>query len=121
MGRSTSVAPMKTVPTEDIPGYQVVIDFLGPIPNTHQYSLLVIDTYKKIPEVEIVHSTSTQAVIQKFDRVFAMHGIPFKVTSDNGPPFDSAEFERYMKAVNIEWSTNTNIEWNIAATGKLKC
>ena len=112
---------MKVLPTEDIPGYQVGIDFLGPIPNTHQYSLVVIDTYTNFQEVEIVHSTSTQAATQKFDRIFAMHGIPFKLTCDNGPPFESAEFERYMKAVKIEWNTNTNIEWNIMATGKLKC
>ena len=84
---------MKTVPTEDITGYQVGIDFLGPMPNTHQYSLVAIETYKKFPEVEIVHFTSNQAVIQKFYRVFAMDGIPFKLTSDNGPPFDSAEFK----------------------------
>ena len=121
VGISISVAPMKTVPTEDIPGYQVGIDFLGPIPNTHQYSLVAIDTYAKFPEVEIVHYTSTQAAIKKFDRVFAMHGIPFKLTCDNGPQFDSAGFERYTKAVNIEWNTNTNIEWKIMATGKLKC
>ena len=119
MGISIPVSPMKTVPTEDIPGNQVGIDFLAPVPNTQQYLLVVIDTYAKFPEVEIVHSTSTQAVIRKFDQVFAMHGIPFKLTSDNGPPFDSAEFERYMKAVNIEWNTNTHIEWNIMATGKL--
>ena len=112
---------MKTVPTEDIPGYQVGIDFLGSIPNTHQYAFVVIEAFQKFPEVEILHPTTTQAVIQKFDRVFAMHGIPFKLTTDNGPPFDSAEFELYMKEANIEWNANTNIEWNIVATGKLKC
>ena len=67
----------------------------------------MIDTYTKFPEVEIVHSTSIQAIIPKLDRIFATHGIPVKLTSDNGPPFNGAEFERYMKALNIEWNART--------------
>ena len=68
---------------------------------------MVIDTYTKFPEVEIVHSTSIQAITPKLDRIFATHGIPAKLTSDNGPPFNGAEFERYMKALNIDWITST--------------
>ena len=69
--------------------------------------LVVIDTYTKFPEVEIVHSTSIQAIIPKLDRIFATQGILAKLTSDNGPPFNGAEFERYMKALNIDWNTST--------------
>ena len=107
VGISNPVEPMMITPTEDIPWYHLGIDFLGPIPNSHQYLLVVIDTYTKFPEVEIVHSTSIQAIIPKLDRIFATHGIPVKLTSDNGPPFNGAEFERYMKALNIEWKTST--------------
>jgi len=93
VGISNPVEPMMITPTEGIPWYHVGIDFLGPIPNSHQYLLVVIDTYTKFPEVEIVHSTSIQAIIPKLDRIFATHGIPVKLTSDNGPPFNGAEFE----------------------------
>ena len=41
------------------------------------------------------------------DRIFATHGIPAKLTSDNGPPFNGAEFERYMKVLNIDWIRST--------------
>ena len=93
VGISNPVEPMMIAPTEGIPWYHVGIDFLGPIPKSHQYLLVVIDTYTKSPEVEIVHSTSIQAIIPKLDRIFATHGIPVKLTSDNGPPFNGAEFE----------------------------
>ena len=62
---------MQITPTENIPWYHVGIDFLGPIPNSQQYLLVVIEKYTKFPEVEIVHSTSAQAVIPKLDRIFA--------------------------------------------------
>ena len=66
-----------------------------------------VSAYAMFPEVEIVHSTSIQAIISKLDRIFATHGIPVKLTSDNGPRFNGAEFDRYMKALNIEWKTST--------------
>ena len=66
-----------------------------------------VSAYAMFPEVEIVHSTSIQAIISKLHQIFATHGIPVKLTSDNGLPFNGAEFERYMKALNIEWKTST--------------
>jgi len=55
---SSIVESMKITPTEGIPWYHLGIDFIGSVPNSHQYLLVVIDTYIKFPEVEIVHSTS---------------------------------------------------------------
>ncbi|XP_065063358.1 uncharacterized protein K02A2.6-like [Rhopilema esculentum] len=107
VGTSKPIDPMQITPTNNIPWYPVGIDFLGPIPDSQQYLLVVIDKYTKFPEVEIVHSTSAQAVIPKLDRIFATHGIPVKLTSDNGPPFNGTEFERYIKALNIDWKTST--------------
>ena len=40
VGISNPVEPMMITPTEYIPWYHVGIDFLGPIPNSHQYLLL---------------------------------------------------------------------------------
>ena len=107
VGTSMPVEPMQITPTEDIPWYDVAIDFLGPIPNTQQYLLVAIDKYSKFPEVEIVHSTSAPSVIPKLDRIFATHGIPVKLSSDNGPPFNGEEFERYVKFLGIKWKPST--------------
>ena len=65
------------------------------------------DPYSKFPEVEIVTSTSAKACIPKLDCIFATHGIPKKIKTDNGPPFNGNDFKRYMAALGIEWKTST--------------
>ena len=65
------------------------------------------DTYSKFPDVEIVTSTSAKACIPKLDCIFATHGIPKKIKTDNGPPFNGNDFKRYMAALGIEWKTST--------------
>jgi hypothetical protein len=46
--------------------------------------------------VEIVSSTSAKSTILKLARIFATHGIPKVLKSDNGPPFQSYEFSLYL-------------------------
>jgi hypothetical protein len=86
----------------------VNIDFLGPLP-TGELILVAIDAYSRYPQVEIVHSTSAAALITKLDRLFSTHGIPYKVVSNNGPPFNEQEIRRYMEihAHGIEFVTVT--------------
>jgi hypothetical protein len=49
---------------------------------------VVIDTYSKFPEVEIVNSTEAKTCIPKLDTILARYGIPSKIKTDNGPPFN---------------------------------
>ena len=107
VGPSNSPKPMRITPTATEPWQSLAIDFYGPVPRSGQYLLVVIDTYSKFPEVEIVKSTSAKACIPKLDRIFATHGIPQKIRTDNGPPFNGDEFKRYMEALGIEWRTST--------------
>ena len=60
------------------------IDFCGPF-LTEEYLFVVIDAYSRFSEVDVARSTSASAVISKLDRVFATHGIPAVIRSDNGP------------------------------------
>ena len=83
------------------PWHTVHMDFFGPIA-TGDYLLVIIDAYSRFPEVEIVRSTAMKAIIPKLDRVFAVHGIPYVVRSDNGPPFNGEEFARYMKLLGVK-------------------
>ena len=39
--------------------------------------------------------------------MFARHGVPSQVISDNGPPFQSNEFHRYMVAMGMQHTTYT--------------
>ena len=67
-----------------------------------KYTLLVaIDAFSKWPEVHLVNSTSTQQTIDKLRIMFATHGLPITVVSDNGPPFMSTEFKQSMDANGI--------------------
>ena len=71
------------------------IDFCGPFRN-HMY-LIVVDAYSKWPEViRMSSSTSTSETIKVFLSLFARHGLPDKLASDNGPQFTSDEFKEFM-------------------------
>ena len=76
-------------------------DHHGPLP-TGEHLLVVIDRYSRFPEVEIIRSTKASTVIPKLDRVFATHGIPKVAKADNGPPFNSGAYRRYLVALGIQ-------------------
>ena len=78
------------------PWHTVHIDFCGPFP-TGEYLLVVIDAYSRFPEVDVVSSTSAKVTVPKLERIFATHGIPHILKSDNGPPFPGREFYAFMK------------------------
>ena len=109
VGQKSPPELMEITPTPDTQWPSLAMDFYGPIPNTGQYLLVLIDIYSKFPEIEIVNSTEAKACIPKLDKVFATHGIPAKLKSDNGPPFNGKEFENYMTALGIEWKPSTSL------------
>eukprot|EP00794_Sanderia_malayensis_P006375 gene6375-biopygen5272 len=88
------------------------INFCGPFPTGH-YILVVScpvpDVYSPYPEIEILKSTASQRVIPKLDIIFARHGIPEKVTTDNGPPFNGKEFKTYMTELGIKYNPSTRL------------
>ncbi|CAB3993128.1 Retrovirus-related Pol poly from transposon [Paramuricea clavata] len=107
-GRSNTDAdkPIQSPPMPDRPWEKVKVDFYGPLPSGH-YVLVVIDCYSRFPEVETLKSISAKKVIPKLDSIFARHGIPAQLTSDNGPPFQGHEFNQYMTAMGIKHCTST--------------
>ena len=48
-----------------------------------------------------MRSKNAQAVILSLERIFATHGLPDEITSDNGPPFQSKEFNDFIKMKGI--------------------
>ena len=55
------------------PWHTLNADFCGPFPNGEKI-LVVIDSYSRYPEVDIMQTTTTTAVISKLQRIFARHG-----------------------------------------------
>ena len=105
-GQPNPQEPLQPTPLPEGPWKELKVDFYGPLPQD-QYLLVVIDTYSRYPEVEHVTTTSARATIPKLDAIFARHGIPDEVKSDNGPPFFGDEFTSYMKSLGIKHMTST--------------
>ena len=91
-------APLQQIEMPKAPWEQVHVDYCGPVP-TGEYLLVVTDRYSHFPEVAIVNSTKASSLFIQLDRIFAVHGIPELIISDNGSPFNSDEFSRYVKAI----------------------
>ena len=62
---------------------QASSDFCGPFP-TGEAVLVVIDAYSKYAGEEIIISTVAKEVLPEMERIFATHGIPEPLKSDNG-------------------------------------
>ena len=58
--------------------------------------LVVVDAHSKWMEVSIVNSATTATTIEKLRAMFAIHGLPRTVVSDNGSVFTSSDFEQFM-------------------------
>ena len=93
-------------PLPPTPWHTFHMDICGPFP-AGEYLFVVIDAYSRFPEVDIVHSTSASAIIPKLDRIFATHGIPTVIRSDNGSPFTSHEIGEYMRENGIKLQKTT--------------
>lgn len=68
-----------------------------------QTYLVVQDYYSKYPEIARLKRTRSVDVIFRMKDIFARHGIPETVRSDNGPQFDCLEFKQFAKMYGFEW------------------
>ncbi|XP_060546945.1 uncharacterized protein K02A2.6-like [Pantherophis guttatus] len=87
-------APVHDWENPGTPWARLHIDFAGPYKgNTF---LVIVDAYSKWLEVVLMSTTTADAVIKVLRRLFATHGIPDLIVSDNGPPFTSNTFEMFL-------------------------
>ena len=89
--------PAEPLISHDIPNRpwsKIAADFFHH--NGHDY-LIIVDYYSKFPEVIKVPSTKSQTVIYAMQSVFSRTGIPDELITDNGPPFNGAEFAQFAK------------------------
>ena len=63
--------------------------------------LLVVDAKSKWIEVFPMSSTTESATIQALRFLFATHGLPEAIDSDNGPPIVAQEMKYFMKSDRI--------------------
>ena len=96
LGHGDPPPPLQQHKLPSKPWDRLHMDFCGPFP-TGETLFVVIDSYSKFPEVEIMKSTTASAVTNRLDRIFAVHGIPFEIYSNNGPPFASDAVKKFMR------------------------
>ncbi|CAI5793556.1 XP_028570936.1uncharacterized protein K02A2.6-like [Podarcis lilfordi] len=63
--------------------------------------MVVVGAYSKWLEVALMPSTTPEAVIRVLRGLFATHGCPDVLVSDNGSQFTSGTFERYLLGLGI--------------------
>ena len=69
--------------------------------------LLVIDYYSRYVEIARLTSSTSASVIQHLSSIFARHGIPQILFSDNGPQYKSAEFASFAKQYGFQHVTSS--------------
>lgn len=86
--------PLCMTELPDGPWQMASADFCGPMP-TGELLLVMVDAYSRYPEVEIVPSTASRCTIPALEKMFATHGIPQILRTDNGPPFHGDQFKEF--------------------------
>ncbi|XP_047987206.1 uncharacterized protein K02A2.6-like [Leguminivora glycinivorella] len=82
------------------PWSRLHIDFAGPFQG--KTFLLLIDSYSKWIEAEIVPSMSSDSIITILRRIFASQGLPEVLVSDNGRTFTSEDFNLFLSRNHIK-------------------
>ncbi|RXN33948.1 Retrotransposable element Tf2 type 1 [Labeo rohita] len=72
-----------------------------------QNYLLVIDYLSNYPEIALLSSTSAAGVVTHMKSIFARHGIPQVVCSDNGPCYSSRDFQKFAEEYGFQHVTSS--------------
>ena len=59
--------------------------------------LILVDAHSKFIDAHVVNSATTATTVQKMRQIFAIHGLPIQLVTDNGSVFTSEEFSQFRK------------------------
>lgn len=86
--------PLQPVPLPERPWAKLAADLCEV--NKRRF-IVIIDYYSRWLHIDELTTTTSGALIRTFKRLFANHGIPEVLVSDNGPQFASMEFADFAK------------------------
>ena len=69
--------------------------------------LLVVDYYSRYPELVKLTSTTSPSIVKALKGIFARHGIPEVLRSDNGPQFDSEAMTAFASEYEFSHTTSS--------------
>eukprot|EP00731_Ephydatia_muelleri_P000810 Em0001g810a len=96
--------PLLTTPLPTLPWQKVAMDIFEWEKCSY---LLMVDYYSRFIEVTRLGGLSTEAVIGAVKGIFARHGVPEEVVSDNGPQFSSRTFQNFSREYGFEHITSS--------------
>ncbi len=70
-------------------------------------TLLVIDYFSRFVKITKLSSTTAACVVTHLKSMFARHGIPTEVISDNGPQFSAKYFRKFAKEWGFSHTTSS--------------
>ena len=76
------------------PWVRLHADYAGPF--LGRMFLIVVDAHSKWLEVRPVSSATSATTIEQFRSIFATHGLPELLVTDNGTVFTSTEFQEFL-------------------------
>ena len=101
LSKTQKPTPVKMTELPKSPWEHIAGDFYGTLP-TGEKIIVITDLFSKFPIVRITKSTTYQVISTILDDLFSLFGYPNKMTTDNGPPWDSHEFEAFFKSRGIK-------------------
>ena len=69
--------------------------------------LLIVDYYSRYIEIALLKGTSAEEVIKHTKSIFARHGIPELVISDNGPQYSSEAYAQFASEYQFKHMTSS--------------
>ncbi len=81
------------------PWSRLHLDYAGPF--LGKMFLVLVDAHSEWMEVVPVQAAISTMTIEKLRGIFATHGLPERVATDNGSVFTSEEFESFLRANGI--------------------
>ena len=73
----------------------------------HKHYLLIVDYYSRYIEIALLKQTSAEEVIKHTKSIFARHGIPEVVISDNGPQYSSRAYADFAVEYQFKYVTSS--------------
>ena len=99
-----AAAPIQPWEWPERPWSRLHVDYAGPLLG-HMF-LVVVDAHSKWMEVKMVKNATSSTTITVLRSIFAAHGIPELLVSDNGSVFTSAEFKNFTQHNGIRHTTS---------------
>ncbi|CAF1407206.1 unnamed protein product, partial [Didymodactylos carnosus] len=93
--------PCQTSELPSGPWQLIALDFYGPT-ESGTYLLLIIGEYSRFIIIHEVNTTASHYVLPKLHESLSLFGIPQIVKTDNGPPFNGAEFGNFCNYYGIK-------------------